>query len=84
VILIALLLFCAVSFYVVDYKKGSHDDVINTITQLSNYSVGDIVNGTVDLTRELKEIVKHTFEANSEKGALLGGWLANQSEIINT
>lgn len=50
VILIGLFIFCVLSIYEVDIKKGSHEDVLAKIEKISNCSVSDIVNGTVEAT----------------------------------
>lgn len=57
IFLIGLLLFALFSLYEVDYKKGTQKDVINHIGKLSNYTMVDIVDGSVETVQELKEIV---------------------------
>lgn len=48
IFLIGLVLFALLSLYEVDYKKGTQKDVINRIGKLSNYTMVDIVNGSVE------------------------------------
>jgi hypothetical protein len=79
IFLIGLVVFALLSFYVVDYKKGTQKDVINRIGSLSNYTMVDIVNGSVEAAEGLKEIVRATFLANSGKPEELKEWVTNKT-----
>jgi hypothetical protein len=77
-----LVIFCVFCFYEIDYKKGSQKEVISKISRISNYSMGEIVNESLEATEELKKMIEATFDANS--GEQIKKWVVNHTETIYT